>query len=145
MSFMVNVLISADSRFPISRPKIKQAVEELLLQKKITSDVEVSVLVCGSRKSRELAKKYLSDDAPHNVLSFPLANEGEGLASPTGRSARGFVEFQSGQLILGDIVVCYPVAQEEASNDNMMVNDKISELVQHGLLHLLGEHHDDDR
>lgn len=141
---MVSVLVSADSRFPVSRPKIKEAVEKLLLQKRITSDAEVSVLICGTRKSRDLAKKYLNDDNPHNVLSFPLADEGEELASPTGKSAKGFVEFQNGLLILGDIVVCYPIAQEEANADNMMVNDKISELVQHGLLHLLGEHHEDN-
>lgn len=140
---MVNVLVSADSRFPISRPHIKQAVEELLLAKRISSDVEVSVLVCGTRKSQELAKKFLNDDEPHNVLSFPLADEGVKLASPTGRSAKGFVEYQNGLLVLGDIVVCYPLAQQEANADNMMVNDKINELVQHGLLHLLGEHHEE--
>lgn len=141
--YMVNVLISADSRFPVSRPVIKEAIEKLLLQKRVTSNAEVSVLICGSRKSRELAKKYLNDDAPHNVLSFPLEESGE-MASPTGKSARGFVEFQDGTLVLGDIVICYPIAQEEANADNMMVNDKISELVQHGMLHLLGEHHEEN-
>lgn len=139
---MVNVLVSADSRFPVSRPKIKEVIEKTLALRRVTSDVEVSILICGTRKSRELAKKYLDDDTAHNVLSFPLAEEGLGLASPTGKSAKGFVEFQNGQLVLGDIVVCYPIAQEEANRDDMMVNDKIGELVQHGLLHLLGEHHE---
>ncbi len=141
---MVNVLISADSRFPVSRPKIKQSIEKILSEKGITSDVEVSVLVCGTRKSRELARKFFGDDAPHNVLSFPLADEAAQMASPTGKSgSKGFVEFQNGQIILGDIVVCYPLAQEEANSDNMMIDDKIAQLVQHGLLHLLGEHHED--
>lgn len=139
---MVNVLISADSRYPISRPKIKRAVADLLGQKKITSDVEVSILVCGTRKSRELAKKYLSDSEAHDVLSFPL-EEDQDLFSPTGKSVKGFVEYQNGKLVLGDIVVCYPLVQEEANADNVLVNDKICELVSHGLLHLLGEHHDE--
>lgn len=140
---MVNVLVSADSRFPVTRPKIKEAIEQVLSERHVTSDVEVSVLICGARKSQELAKKYLNDDAPHNVLSFPLADDSAELASPTGKSAKGFHEFHDGQIVLGDIVVCYPMAQVEANDDNMMVNDKIAELVQHGLLHLLGEHHEE--
>jgi probable rRNA maturation factor len=48
----------------------------------------------------------------------------------------------SGNLVLGDIVVCYPIAQQESNRDNMLVDDKINELISHGLLHLLGEHHE---
>ena len=133
--------MSADSKFPISRPTIKEAVLKLLGEKRVSSDVEVSVLVCGARKSRELAQKYLNEDVAHNVLSFPLADETAELAFSTGRGVKGFVEQQEGVLILGDIIVCYPLAQDEANRDNMLINDKIAELVSHGLLHLLGEHH----
>lgn len=117
---MVKVLISTDSRYPISRPKIKAAVEATLKERKISSPVEVSILVCGARKSAQLAKKYLGDDRPHNVLSLPLES------------------FP----ILGDIVICYPLAQQEANRDNVLVDTKVSELVSHGMLHLLGEHHE---
>jgi len=118
---MLKVLISGDSRYPISRPKIKAAVESVLKSRRVTGNIEVSVLVCGTRKSLELAKKYLSDDKPHNVLSFPLET------------------FP----VLGDIVICYPIAQQEANIDNVLVDTKINELVSHGMLHLLGEHHED--
>lgn len=116
---MVTVLISADSKFPINRPKIRQAIESVLRQKGITSDVEVSILICGARKSATMAKKYLHDEKAHNVLSFPTES------------------FP----VIGDIAVCYPLAQEEANADNVLVDTKISELVSHGMLHLLGEHH----
>ncbi len=116
---MTKVLISCDSRYPICRPKIKAAVEAVLRQKRVSGNIEISVLICGARKSQELAKKYLKDDRPHNVLSFPLET------------------FP----VLGDIAVCYPIAQEEANRDNVLVDTKINELVAHGMLHLLGEHH----
>lgn len=138
-------MISADSRFPISRPKIKQVVEKTLQERRISSDVEVSVLICGTRKSRELARKYLDDNQAHNVLSFSLTEEGSQFASPTGKSAKGFVEFQNGKLVLGDVVVCYPLAQIEANEDNVLVDQKICELVEHGIWHLLGEHHDENQ
>ncbi len=138
---MVRVLVSADSKFPINRPKIRQAVEAVLREKKVTSDVEVSVLVCGARKSADLARKYLQDDQAHNVLSFPLADENTPKAFPSGQKTADFVENQGGVLILGDIVVCYPLAQEEATRDDVLMDTKIAELVSHGMLHLLGEHH----
>lgn len=116
---MLKVLITSDSRYPINRSKIKAAVEAVLKERKITSAVEVSILVCGSRKSLELAKKYLKDNKPHNVLSFPLES------------------FP----VIGDIVICYPIAQDEANRDNVLVDTKINELISHGMLHLLGEHH----
>lgn len=116
---MSSVLILSDSRYPVSRPKIKSAIDSVLKSRKINSNVEVSVLICGRRKSLELAKKYLNDDKPHNVLSFPLET------------------FP----VLGDIVICYPIAQEEANRDNVLVDTKINELVSHAMLHLLGEHH----
>lgn len=118
---MAKVLISTDSRYPVSRPKIKAAVESVLKARRISAIVEVSVLVCGARKSQELAKKYLGDGRPHNVLSFPLES------------------FP----ILGDIVICYPLAQQEANRDNVLVDTKVCELVSHAMLHLLGEHHED--
>lgn len=140
---MVFVDVLADSKFPISRPRIRKAVEEQLLGKNVTSDVSVSILVCGARKSAEIAKKYLGDSEAHDVLSFPLSLAGEKLFSPTGKNGRRFLENSTEPLTLGDIVVCYQLAQEEANEDNMMVDDKISELVKHGVLHLLGEHHED--
>lgn len=142
---MVNVFISSDSKFPASRAKIKAAVESVLKAKNVSSDVEVSVLVCGTRKSAELAKKYLDDDSPHDVLSFPLLEDVErNLARPFVRpgAGKGFVARLDGILVLGDIVVCYPLAQEEANDDNVLVDTKITELVSHGMLHLLGEHHE---
>lgn len=116
---MVNIFINSESRYPVDREKIKAAITSVLKSRKITSAVEVSVLICGTRKSKELAKKYLNDDKPHNVLSFPMED----------------------MHLLGDIAVCYPLAQEEANRDNVLVDTKINELVSHATLHLLGEHH----
>ena len=138
---MVRVLVSADSKYPVSRPKIAKVVEAVLREKAVTSDVEVSVLICGARKSRELARKFLDDDQAHNVLSFPLADEGSQKAFQSGRHTTDFVEHQGDVLVLGDIIVCYPLAQEEANRDNILVDTKIGELVAHGMMHLLGEHH----
>ena len=122
---MISVLITSESRYKFERPKIRQAVTRLLKEKGL-DDIEVSISVVGSRKIKQLNRDFREVDEVTDVLSFPL------------EEARG----PNGQLRLGDIVICYPVAREQARLENKMVGDKIMELIEHGLKHLLGEHHE---
>jgi probable rRNA maturation factor len=122
---MISVLISSESRYKISRDRIRQAVEILLGQAGL-NDVEVSVVVVGKRKIRGLNRKYRQLDEPTDVLSFPQ----DGSRGP------------DGILRLGDIVISYPEVIGQAITENKLVDQKLNELVEHGLRHLLGEHHD---
>lgn len=121
--------ISADSRYSFDRKKIKAALEETLKDQGIEGDVLISLSVVGERKIRELEKKFFNRDEVTDVLSFPLS-EGEPMP--------GEPDVNN----LGDIVVCYPQAKRQAMQWNRLVDDEIAFLVQHGLLHLLGIHHD---
>lgn len=123
------VSIFVESRYKLSRKRVTHAIEDMLAHKAIDKDVEVSVAIVGDRKMRSLNKKYRNLDKTTNILSFPL---GEGKAMPSEQNI----------LRLGDIVISYPQVIKEATEEEMMVDDKISDLVQHGLLHLLGLHHE---
>ena len=125
----VNVLIFVESRYKVNRKRIKTAVSKLLEEQRINSPVEVSVAIVGDRKMRQLSRKYKGEDKTRNVLSFSLT-EGEKIEVP------------AGVLRLGDIVISFPVVITEASRDEVLVDDKIDELVIHGLTHLLGTHHE---
>ena len=100
----------------------------MLSQKNVVVATEVSVAIVGDRKMRKLNKKYRGIDKTTNVLSF-AQTEGDVTGLPRD------------VLFLGDIVISYPVVIQEAALEKMYVDDKIGELVEHGLLHLLGEHH----
>lgn len=106
-----------------------ERVREFLGQKHLES-ASVSIFVCGRRKMRELSRRYLRKVEDHEVLSFPY-----------GEVKTGFVEFPDDILRLGDVVVCFPLAQQQAMKENKMTDEVIAELVEHGILHLLGEHH----
>jgi len=125
----VNVLIFVESRYKVNRKKIKQAIENLLHEQELNTPAEVSVAIVGDRKMRSLSKKYKGEDKTRNVLSFSQT-EGEPVKSV------------SSVLRLGDVVISYPQVIKEASQEEVMVDDKVNELVVHGLLHLLGIHHD---
>ncbi len=125
---MVNTLIFVESRYKVNRKRIRKTIEGALSKEGITSDVELSLAIVGDRKMRELSKKYKGEDKTRNILSFSL-NEGE--KTPQ----------REGILRLGDIVISYPQVILEAAENEILVDDRIDELVVHGLSHLLGVHH----
>ncbi len=129
----INVSIFVESRYKVNRKRIVSAVSSLLQEQDILRDVEVSVAVVGDRKMRTLNKKYRDKDQTTNVLSFSLS-DGEATVLPPGE--------KSNLLRLGDVIVSYPQVIQEASEEDMLVDDKIDELVKHSMLHLLGIHHE---
>jgi len=125
----ISVPIFIESRYRLSRKKVRRAVADLLAKQEITGPVEVSVAIVGDRKMRELSKKYKNEDKTRNILSF---------SQEEGKKATA----ASDVLNLGDIVISYPQVIKEASRDEVLVDEKIEELVKHGLGHLLGLHHE---
>jgi probable rRNA maturation factor len=121
--------IFVESRYRVDRKRIKKAVSKVLTEQEIKGSVEVSVAVVGDRKMRALSKKYKGEDKTRNILSFPLS-EGES------------TYLNDDILRLGDIVISYPEIIREASEEEVLVDDKIDELIEHGTLHLLGINHE---
>lgn len=129
---MVKVLVSKQSNYPVSLPNLKKRLKKFLTKEGIVSDTEISVSLIGEQKMRELSKRYLGEsETLHSVLSFPFL---EGFP--------GFVFPPDGVIYLGEVVVCFPKAVEEAKRQGKLIEDKVYELVEHGAMHLLGKHHE---
>lgn len=95
----------------------------------VRGDVEISISVVGDRKMQSLNKKYKDKNETCDVLSFSQV-EGEGPAWP------------DGVLRLGDVVISFPQARKNAREKETLVDEEINFLLRHGLLHLLGIHHE---
>ena len=91
---------------------------------------EVSVRIVDEKEGREINKRYRNIDKPTNVLSFP-ADGRDGFALP-----------QDTPRVLGDIVICAPVVEREASAQDKALDGHWEHLLVHGLLHLLGYDHE---
>ncbi len=125
----IKIPIFVESRYRVNRKRIKKAVSKVLTAHEMKGPAEVSVAIVGDRKMRALSLKYKGEDKTRNVLSFSLS-EGES-TYPSSEVLR-----------LGDIVISYPQVILEASEEEVLVDDKIDELVEHGMLHLLGITHE---
>ncbi len=129
MADNVEVLIFVESRYRVDRKRIKSVVFCVLEEQGVKSALEVSIAIVGDRKMKALNKKYRQKEITTNILSFPLS-EGDSTRLP------------KDVLRLGDIVISYPQIIREAAAEEILVDDKMEELVRHGMLHLLGLHHE---
>jgi probable rRNA maturation factor len=128
---MVKVSVSKQSNYPVGANIIKKRLSAFFSKQGIVSPAEVSVAVVGKVKMMEIERKYLKDGKLHNVLSF-TPNEAK----------ENFVFPPDGIIHLGEIVVCYPLAVKESEEENVLINERVCELAEHGALHLLGIHHE---
>lgn len=127
---MIKVYVKKQSNYPIKASEVKKILEEFLEKQGIVSDAQVNVALVGGKKMLDLSKKYLKDSKVHNVLSF------------TADEVKGKFLYPPKALIqLGEIVICYPKAVEEAKKEGKRIGEKIEELIKHGALHLMGVHH----
>ena len=125
----VSVPIFVESRYKVNRKRIQSTIAGLLKKQEIRGPVEVSVAIIGNRKMRTLSKKYKNEDKTRDILAFSLT-EGESSFLP------------EDVLRLGDLVISYPEIIKQASAEEMLVDEKIDELLEHGLDHLLGIHNE---
>ena len=87
----------------------------------------ISVFITDDKEMKNLNKEYLDRDYSTDVLSFEIMEKQE-----------------DGSLYIGDIVVNKDQARRQAKKYENDFEEEISELVGHGVLHLLGIHHEGD-
>lgn len=135
---MIQVSIQVSSRYPVNRRRVRQVIKKTLRGQGISDAAQVGVEVVGDRKMEDLNRKFMGKIGTTDVLSFPLAETSRVVSEVE----REFVEIPVQRLRLGDIVISYPQARKQAQDHNLLVDEEIDRLVEHGVKHLLGMHHD---
>jgi len=92
--------------------------------KRFQDDAEVTVRIVDEAESQQLNNDYRGKDKPTNVLSFPFE-------VPEG------IELD----LLGDLLICKQVVEQEALAQQKPLNSHWAHMVIHGTLHLLGYDH----
>jgi probable rRNA maturation factor len=91
------------------------------------TEFELTIRLVNIEESQQLNKQFRQMDKPTNVLSFPFE-------VPEG------IELN----LLGDLVICAQVVEQEAKDQNKDLFDHWAHMVIHGCLHLLGYDHIND-
>lgn len=93
-------------------------------------DKEISILFVDDRGIRDLNDKYLKRNSPTNVISFPMAQGKFSEITPQ---------------LLGDVVISVETAIKEARESGVSLEEEITFLLIHGILHLMGYDHANGR
>lgn len=90
-------------------------------------DGELSILIVDDQEIAELNEEYLHRKGPTNVIAFPM-QEGE------------FSRLNP--FLLGDVVVSVETAAREGEAAGLPLEERMDELLVHGILHLFGFDHE---
>ena len=114
------------------RNTVKKAIVAALDYQEIDFPVEISLTFVDNEKIHELNKEYRGKDAPTDVLSFPMFENGE-------------IEYDDESdepCAIGDIVISLEKAVEQAEEYGHSLEREAAFLAVHSVLHLLGFDHE---
>ena len=84
-------------------------------------DAEITVRIVDEEEGRQLNRDYRHKDYATNVLTFDYAQE---------------------PMVLADLVLCAPVVEREAREQNKSLEEHYAHLLVHGALHAQGWDHE---
>ena len=134
---------------PHARSLTKWAMTAAAQQPAVNTTADLTIRVVGAAESRRLNRTWRGKDKPTNVLSFPSDPAPRSHLRPLPRASRG----RSGRgrsspatpVQLGDLAICAPVVAREAREQGKPAAAHWAHMVMHGVLHLLGYDHENDR
>ena len=116
--------------YPVNTRRIRAAAETVLTAHSMQEDSTLTVVITDNQAVRELNLHHRDIDAGTDILSFPAD------APP--------IKIPGEAPYLGDLIIAYPYALQQAQHEKIAVDDSFVLLVIHGVLHLLGYDHDTD-
>ena len=125
MSININIQNASTVKSLPTNEKIELWAKQAL--DKQHKDAEITLRIVDEEEGKLLNKNWRNKDYATNVLSFPAGEIIE--------HAPNF---------LGDIVICAPVVEREAQEQEKEINAHWAHLIVHGILHLQGYDHEEE-
>ncbi len=116
-------ILNNQKRHKIDINRFRELLETLIRFYKV-DDPELTLAFVNNRAIRDLNRRFLDEDVPTDVLSFPI---GEKAAD--------------GNYYLGDIIISVPQANKQRQKKKHGLDRELETLTVHGFLHLLGYEH----
>jgi len=124
---MIHILVADPYIDHVEAPKLELAAVAALQYEAEDLVPDLSIVIEEDARLHELNKEFLDIDEPTDVLSFPSGEENP--------------DPETGRIYLGDVIISYPRAAEQANAAGHPLLAEMQLLVIHGVLHLLGHDH----
>ena len=90
---------------------------------------EISILLVDDLQIAAMNRRFLGREGPTNVIAFPMQEGRFSGLSPN---------------LLGDVVISVDTAHREARAAGLALDERVTQLLVHGMLHLCGYDHERD-
>ncbi len=123
---------------------IRQVIAQVLKTEHCPYECEVNITFTDNNGIRELNREFRELDVPTDVLSFPMAEYPAPSDFSILKQKNAMTEFfnpETGELLVGDIVISLERAAEQALEYGHSLRREICFLVAHSMLHLFGYDH----
>jgi probable rRNA maturation factor len=122
---VIAIVVQEQFQDKVPEQTLCRAAESALQISNVIDSPSLSIRITDDTEMQDLNLRFRGIDKTTDVLSF-----GEDFTDPDLKSR-----------YLGDIVISYPQAENQANTRNHAATDELQLLVIHGVLHLLGYDH----
>jgi probable rRNA maturation factor len=126
----MSVEVQNESGVDVDVRRTQQLARFVMDRMRVHPQAELCVTAVDEETIAELNAKWMEKEGPTDVLAFPMDE-----------LRPGHVNEEPEEGVLGDLVVCPVVAQQQAEAAGHAVQDELDLLTVHGILHLLGYDH----
>jgi probable rRNA maturation factor len=116
-------ILNNQKRHKIHSKRFRELLEKLIRIYKV-DDPELTLAFVNNSAIQDLNRRFLDEDRPTDVLSFPIGEKGA-----------------DGIYYLGDIIISVPQANKQRLEKKHGLERELEMLTIHGFLHLLGYEH----
>lgn len=141
----MKVIIKNEQKKIVLKKNLKDFIKKVIFSgfKEIDFNIssEINIFIVDNNKIKAINCEHRCIDKVTDVLSFPMVDMLEGSIN----SDEGDYDLDTQNLFLGDIIISAEKALEQAELYGHSFERELSFLVLHGLLHLLGFDHQDEK
>ncbi|MDO4295284.1 MAG: rRNA maturation RNase YbeY [bacterium] len=124
---------------------IEKVIQEAMDYEACPYEAEINVVLTDNEEIQRINQEFRGMDRATDVLSFPLVDyETPADFSHLEDAAEDYFNLETGELMLGDIIVSVEKVQEQAASYGHSQTRELAFLIAHSMLHLFGYDHMED-
>ena len=131
----IEIFVEEEFRGLVDDGWLRKIAQTVLKAEGVASPYEVSLVFTDSETVQRLNREFRGVDETTDVLAFYMLAQKEADSS--------FVLPPDGITRLGEVIISYPQAVEQAKEQGHPLERELTLLVIHGILHLLGYDHEE--
>lgn len=126
----MSIEVNNESDIAVDEAKLQRLAKYTFEALHVHPDAELAIVLVDEAAIEQLHVQWMDEPGPTDVLSFPMDE-----------LRPGSIDKSTPAGLLGDVVICPQVAQQQAETAGHSTEQEVLLLLTHGILHLLGFDH----